>query len=77
MVYMRSDILCRRTTDYEANSVELLVLEVLPKHRHNKRQTKWLFLSAYNPPEDLKWTIHYRNDQHARQCTYQLHLYSL
>ena len=51
MVYIRSDIPSRRITDYEANSVELLVLEVLPKHRHNKRQTKWLFLNAYKRPK--------------------------
>jgi hypothetical protein len=49
MVYIRSDIPCRRITDYEANSVELLVLEVLPKH--DKRQTKWVFINAYKPPK--------------------------
>ena len=48
MVYIRSDIPCRRVTDYETMSVELLALEVLP--RHNGKQTKWMFMNAYKPP---------------------------
>ena len=48
MVYIRSDIPCRRVTDYETMSVELLALEVLP--RHNAKQTKWMFMNAYKPP---------------------------
>ena len=40
MVYIRSDIPCRRLTKYETASVELLALEVLPQH--NNKQSKWL-----------------------------------
>ena len=51
ILYIRSDLPCRRLTNMESSHIEAIVAEI-----HIKKQ-KWVVIAAYNPPRNSDKTF--------------------